>query len=61
MLHITFKRLRVVAENDDLIFTGEEYVHLMECHECFLGWSQLAAEAAVISTLVEDGLPGSEN
>jgi hypothetical protein len=61
MSHITLKLLRVVAENDDLIFTGVEYVHLVKCPECFLGWSQVAAEGAGISTLVEDGLPGPEN
>ena len=38
MDHLASQRLRDVAE-DDLVFTDEEFIHLIKCAKCFQAWA----------------------
>jgi hypothetical protein len=61
MSHIEVERLRAVAKNDALGFSSEESDHLSICVDCFMRWTEFAAEAAGISPYPEDSQSGPEN
>jgi hypothetical protein len=38
MAHIASERLAAVAQNEELLFTDEEFDHIRSCADCFRKW-----------------------
>ena len=36
--HLSAERLSAIAEDDDLLFADEEFVHLTDCTDCYRNW-----------------------